>query len=103
MKSAGLKKNVFNCCFISSKLNCELPNLVWEGGAVVKNPLANEADAGDMSSIPGSGRSPGGGHGNPLQRSCLENYMDRRALRGTAHGVSKSQTRLRNRTHTQTH
>ena len=100
MKSAGFKKNVFNCCFISSKLNCGLPNLVWEGGAVVKNPLANEADAGDMGLIPGSGRSPGGGHGNPLQHSCLENYIDRRAWGGTAHGVSQSQTRLRDRTHT---
>ena len=43
---------------------------------MVKNPLANARDAG---SIPGSGKSPGGGHGNPLQYSCLENSMDRRA------------------------
>ena len=45
-------------------------------GSVVKNPSANEGDAG---SIPGSGRSPGGGHGNPLQYSCLKNPMDRGA------------------------
>ena len=49
--------------------------------------------AGDMSSIPGSGRSPGGGHGNPLQYSCLENPMDRGAWE--AHRVTKSQTQLK--------
>ena len=49
-------------------------------------------DIGDSDSIPGSGRSPGGGHGNPLQCSCLENPMDRGAWRATVHGVSKSQT-----------
>ena len=49
----------------------------------------------DMGSIPGSGRSPGGGHGNPLQDSCLENPMDRRAWRATVRGVTRSQTRLK--------
>jgi len=44
---------------------------------VVKNPPANAGDVRDAHSIPGSGRSPGGGHGNPLQDSCLENPMDR--------------------------
>ena len=43
---------------------------------VVKKPLANAGDRGDTGSIPGSGRSPGGGHGNPLQYSCLKNSMD---------------------------
>ena len=47
-----------------------------------------------MGSIPESGRSPGGGHGNPLQCSCLENPVDRGAWRATVHGVTKSQTRL---------
>ena len=51
--------------------------------------------AGDLGSIPGLGRSPGGGHGNPLQYSSLENPMDRGAWQATAHGVAKSQTRLR--------
>ena len=55
----------------------------------VKNPLAN---AGDAGSILGSGRSPGGGHGNPLQYSCLENPIDRGAQRATVHGVAESQT-----------
>ena len=44
--------------------------------------------------IPGLGRSPGEGHGNPLQYSCLENPMDRGSWRATVHGVTKSQTRL---------
>ena len=58
---------------------------------VVKNLPAN---AGDTGSIPGSGRSPGGGNGNPLQYSFLENPMDRRAWWATVHGVTKSQTGL---------
>ena len=51
--------------------------------------------------IPGSGRSPGEGNGNPLQYSCLENPMDRRAWWATVHGVAKSQIRLSAHTHTQ--
>ena len=61
----------------------------FPGDSVVKNPPAN---AGDAGSIPGSGRSPGGGNGNPLQCSCLENSMDRGAWQATVHGVTKSQT-----------
>ena len=52
----------------------------------------NAGAAGDMGSIPVSGRSPVGGHGNPLQYSCLENPMDRGAWRATVHGVAKSDT-----------
>ena len=48
-------------------------------------------DAGDVGSIPGLGRSPGGRHGNPLQYSCLENSMNRGAWGATVHGVTKSQ------------
>ena len=63
------------------------------GGTVVKNLSAvQEMHAG---SIPGSGRSPAGGHGNPLQYSRLENPMDRGAWRATVHKVAKSQTRLK--------
>ena len=54
---------------------------------VVKNLPANAGDIRDMGSIPGSGRSPGGGHGNPLQYSCLENPMDWQA---TVHVVAES-------------
>jgi len=57
----------------------------FPGGSVVKNLPAN---AGDLSLIPGSGRSPREGNGNPLQCSCLENPMDTRALWATSHGVS---------------
>ena len=57
----------------------------------VKNLLTN---AGDLGSIPGSGRSPGEGNGNPLQYSCLENPMDRGACSFTVHGAAKSWTRL---------
>ena len=58
----------------------------FPGGSVVKNLPAN---AGDMGLIPGSGRSPGEGNGNPLQYSCLENPMDRGAWWATVHGVTK--------------
>ena len=51
-------------------------------------------NARDLGSVPGSGRSPGGGHGNLLQYSCLENPMDRGAWRATVHGVAESRTRL---------
>jgi len=63
---------------------------------VVKNPPANAGDARDAGLIPGSGRSPGGGNGNSLQYSCLENSMDRGAWKATVHGVAKSQTQLNN-------
>ena len=65
-----------------------------------KNPAINAGDIKDVGSIPGSGRSPGGGHGNLFQYSCLENPMDRGAWRATVHGVTKSRTHLRRqRTH----
>ena len=59
---------------------------------VVKNLPANAGDMRDAGSIPGLGRSPGGGHGNPLQYSCLKNPMDRGAWRATVHGVTKRWT-----------
>ena len=62
---------------------------------VVKNPPANAGDIRDMRSIPGLGRSPGEGNGNPLRYSCLENPMDRGAWRAIVHVVAKSQTRLK--------
>ena len=61
---------------------------------VVKNPPANAGDAGTKGSIPGWGRVPGAGNGNPLQYSGLENPMDRGAWWATHHGVAKGQTRL---------
>ena len=62
---------------------------------MVKNPPANAEDIRDAGSIPGSGRSPGGGHGNPLQYSCLKNLMDRGAWQATVHRVTQNQTQLK--------
>ena len=66
-------------------------HLIQYVSSVSKESLCS---AGDRGSIPGSGRSPREGIGNPLQDSCLENPMDRGAGQATAHGVTKSQTRL---------
>ena len=71
------------------------------GGAVVKNPPAKEGHARGGDSIPGSGRSPGGGNGNPLLYYCLDSSMDRGAWQGTVHGLVKSHTWLRNWARTQ--
>ena len=73
------------------------------GDAVVKNPPANVRDAKDVGSILGSGRSPGGGNGNPLQYSYLENPMDRGAWWTTVHGVAELNTTEQLSTHTHTH
>ena len=62
---------------------------------VAKNPAANAGDIKDMVSIPGLGRCPGEGHGNPPQYSCLENPMDRGAWWAAAHRFAQSQTRLK--------
>ena len=59
---------------------------------MVKNLPANAGDGGDMGSIPGSGRSPGGGHDNPLQYSCLENPMVRGAWWATVYRIAQGQT-----------
>ena len=56
---------------------------------VVKNPLANTGDVRDLGSVPGSGRSPGGRHGNPLQYSCLENALDRGAWQAAVYGIAE--------------
>ena len=70
------------------------------GGAVVKNPPANAGDTRDMDLIPGSGRSPGGRNGNPIQYTCLENPMDRGGWWGAVHGVAESGTTEHDHTHT---
>ena len=66
--------------------------LGFPGGSEGKESTCN---AGDLGLIPGLGRSPGGGHGNPLQYSYLENPMDKGAWRATVHGVAKSRTQLK--------
>ena len=73
---------------------------IWRGPWRIKGfPAGSEVKAsacntGDPGLIPGLGRSPGEGNGNPHQDSCLENFMDREAWWATVHGVAKSQTRL---------
>ena len=67
---------------------------IWLGIRLTQTVKNLPVNAGDVGSIPGWGRSPGGGHGNPLQSSCLENPMDGGAWWATVHGVAKSQTRL---------
>ena len=69
-------------------------SICFPGGSVVKNPPADAGDARDVGSIPGSGRSPGGEDGHPLQRSCLGNSVDRGACYGRDRGVAKSRTWL---------
>ena len=62
---------------------------------VVKNPLANAGDIRDKGLIPGSGRSPGGGRGHPLQYSCLEKSMNREAWWAAVHRIAKNRTWLK--------
>ena len=64
----------------------------FPGGSMVKNPPVNPGDKGDTGLIPGSEKSPGGGHGKPLQYFCLENFMDRGAWQATGLGLQKSDT-----------
>ena len=66
---------------------------------MVENPPAYAGDIRDSGLIPVSGRSPGGRHGNPLQYSCLENPMDRRAWQDSVHGVTQSRTQLSDLAH----
>ena len=75
-----------------------IAHLVKEKGSVFpRGSVGKESafNAGDPGSVPGSGRSPGEGNGKPLQYSCLENSMDRGVWWATVHGVTKSQTGLR--------
>ena len=67
----------------------------FPGGSVSKESACNAGDTGDVGLISGSGRSPGGGHGNPLQYSCQENPMDRGAWWATIHRVTESWTQLK--------
>ena len=68
---------------------------IWAGGFPGSSDGKESAcNAGDPGSVPGSGRSPGGGHGTLLQYSCLENPMDRGAWWATGHGVARRQTKL---------
>ena len=96
--SSALGKLMFKSCF-SLEVPVSLHILDYSfvllsdlGGAVVKNLPASARDARDMGSIPGSGRSPGVGNGNPLQYSCLENFIDRGAWWVQYMGFKESDT-----------
>ena len=79
--------NVLCVIFSNSRIEFSLlDSLGFQGDTVVKIPSASAGNPRDASLIPGSGRSPGGGHGNPLQYSYLENLMDREAWWATVHG-----------------
>ena len=67
----------------------------FPGGSVVKESAHNAGDSEDTSLILGSGISPGGDHGNPLQYSCLQNPIDRGVWQATVHRVARSWTRLK--------
>ena len=88
----GLQNACLPCLSLSPRvcsISCPLSQWCWASQVVlvVKNPPANAGDIGDLGSILGSGRSPEGGHGNPLQSSCLKNPMDRGAWWVTVHRV----------------
>ena len=103
---------------MSSYVSVEVPVKAWDGpptfprrevdsgprscfprGTVVKNLPANAGDTRDAGLIPGLGRFPGAGNGNPLQHSCLEDPTDRGAWQAAVHGVAKSWTWLSTHTH----
>ena len=95
-----LKNLYFLCTLDTTPSLTELPTFAGVHRAsqvalVVKNVPANAGDIRDIGSIPGSGRSLGGGHGNPLQYSCLEDPMDRGAWWATVYRVTKSHTQLK--------
>ena len=92
LQTKGRKHDMW--LFVASSKKNSVNILGLPGGLVVKNLPASVGDAGDVGSIPGSGRCPGEGNGNPLQYSCLENSMDKRAWRATVHAVTESQTWL---------
>ena len=98
-----IKKNKADLYILIRKELCEISGFL--GGTSGKKLLpTNAGDIRDVGSIPRSGRSPEGGHGNPLQYSCLENSMDRGACWVIVHRVTKSWSQLkRHLTHTHTH
>ena len=81
------------CIYTPTHIHTQWNTRVFPGGSDGEESACN---AKDLSLVAGSGRSPGGGNGNPLQYSCLGNSMDRGIWSDTVHGVAKSRTRLSN-------
>ena len=87
--------------FVLSGMKTSVTVILWGGASLVAQRVKNLAcNIGDLSLIPGSGRSPREGHDNLLQHSCLENPMDRGAWQAAVHGVAKGQTPLKGLHHT---
>ena len=81
--------------FVLSGMKTSVTVILWGGASLVAQRVKNLAcNIGDLSLIPGSGRSPREGHDNLLQHSCLENPMDRGAWQAAAHEVTRSPTQL---------
>ena len=95
MSPVSLADVTFRLMEYGSGLELLVFAVAWICYDIVKNPPTNAGDVRHMGLIPGSGRSPAGRHGNPLQCSCLENPMDRRAWWAIVHGVAKSQIQLK--------
>ena len=89
IKMTFINKYLWLYCFIVNYIKYAAMEFAWW-----LSGKESACNAGDSGSIPGSGRSPGEGSGNPLQYSCLGNPMDRGAWWATVHGVAKSRTRL---------
>jgi len=95
IECSSLCHTVASCCLSVFYIVVYVNLRASQVALVVKNTPASKEDIRDVGSSPGLGRSPGGGHGNPLQYSCLENPMDRGAWWATIHGVAKSQKGLK--------
>ena len=93
--SLYLHKDSLLSVYLCLSVSLSSYNRASQAALVVKNPPAHAGDIRDVGSVPGLGRSPGGGHGNPLQCSCLQSPMDRGAWQATIHSIAMSQTRLK--------
>ena len=93
----GRRKRTFPAddCAFKERFGNRKPKLGFPGGVVIKNLPASAGDIRDAGSIPGLGRFPGEGNGNPLQYPCLENFTDRGAWWAMVRSITKSQTQLK--------
>ena len=92
-------KFTFSCADQEKREKTQTTTNTSQVSLVIKNPPAKTGDIRHLGLIPGSGRSLGGGNGNPLQYSCLEDSMDRGAWRATVQGVTKSRTQMSTQEH----
>ena len=86
--------STFSRYWWKSEIKVRIGREGFPDGTTIKNLPCNAGDMGDAGSVPGLGRSPGGGCGNPLQYSCLNNFLDRGTWQGIVHGITESRTRL---------